>query len=110
MFVYIFKNFYTAWQVAQIDFSVKNQIEYSDRLLAQYLNKPYLYHLERNSSILLRNVTSIGNVVFVNILIPTLALFTEAITAFMIWILLIFIDPFAAIIVAGVMGGLYMLY
>ncbi len=106
MFVYIFKNFYTAWQTKmQIDFSVKNQIEYSDRLLAQYLNKPYLYHLERNSSILLRNVTSIGNVVFVNILIPTLALFTEAITAFMIWILLIFIDPFAAIIVAGVMGG-----
>lgn len=103
--IYFIKNAYMAWQVRlQINFSMKNQILYSKELLAQYLAKPYLFHLNNNSATLLRNVNSSGIVVFSNILINTLTLCTEIITALTIWVMLIIVDPFTAIVVAGVMG------
>ncbi|WP_331000445.1 ABC transporter ATP-binding protein [Pectinatus frisingensis] len=99
------KNAYIAWETKlQIDFSMKNQIYYSKKLLLEYLNKPYIYHLEHNSAILLRNVNSSGIIIFASIFVPTLALFTEIITAIIIWVMLIFVDSFTAVIVAGIMG------
>nr|WP_196600955.1 ABC transporter ATP-binding protein [Pectinatus frisingensis] len=103
--VYVLKNAYIAWETKlQIDFSMKNQIYYSKKLLLEYLNKPYIYHLEHNSAILLRNVNSSGIIIFASIFVPTLALFTEIITAIIIWVMLIFVDSFTAVIVAGIMG------
>jgi ATP-binding cassette, subfamily B, bacterial PglK len=103
--VYIIKNIYMAWQTKlQIDFAMKNQIYYAGQLLAGYLNKPYLYHLDHNSMTLLRNVNAGAGTVFTGILVPTLTLFTEIITALMIWSMLIAVDAFTAVIVAGVLG------
>lgn len=105
--LYILKNVYLAWQLRlQILFSMKNQIAFSKELMANYLAKPYLFHLNHNTAILLRNVNSSGIVIFSNILIPTFQLLTELITAVTIWLMLVVADPFTAIVVAGVMGGL----
>ena len=105
--LYILKNLYLAWQLRlQIDFSISNQIQFSMELMASYLSKPYLFHLHHNTAILLRNVNSGGVVIFSNILIPAFQLLTELVTALTIWGMLVFADPFTAIIVAGVMGGL----
>lgn len=102
---YIIKNLYMAWQVRlQIRFSMQNQIFCAGQLLAGYLNKPYLYHLDQNSATLLRNVNSGAIVTFSSILIPTFTLITEIITAVTIWAMLILVDPFTAIIVAGILG------
>jgi len=105
--LYVLKNLYLAWQLRlQINFSISNQIQFSKELMANYLAKPYLFHLNHNTAVLLRNVNSGGVVIFSNILIPTFQLLTEIITALTIWLMLIFADPFTAIVVAGVMGGL----
>lgn len=105
--LYILKNLYLAWQLRlQIDFSLSNQIHFSKELMANYLAKPYLFHLNHNTAVLLRNVNSSGVVIFSNILIPAFQLLTEIVTALTIWLVLIAADPFTAIIVAGVMGGM----
>jgi len=105
--LYTVKNLYLAWQLRlQIQFSISNQIQFSKEIMANYLAKPYLFHLNHNTAILLRNVNSGGVVIFSNILIPTFQLLTEIITALTIWGMLVFADPFTAIVVAGVMGGL----
>lgn len=103
--LYILKNLYMAWLTKlQINFSTQNQIVYAEGLLEGYLNKPYLYHLDQNSATLLRNVSSGPIVIFTGILIPTFTLLTEVITAVTIWSMLILVDAFTAIIVAGVLG------
>ena len=105
--LYILKNIYLAWQLRlQIDFSLSNQIHFSKELMANYLAKPYLFHLNHNTATLLRNVNNSGIAIFSNILIPAFQLLTEIVTALTIWLVLIAADPFTAIIVAGVMGGM----
>ena len=104
---YILKNVYLAWQLRlQINFSLSNQIHFSKELMANYLSKPYLFHLNHNTATLLRNVKDGGSVVFTNILVPTFQLLTELVTAFCIWLMLVVTDPFTALVVAGTMGGL----
>lgn len=104
--VYIIKNIYIAWQCRlQISFAVKNQIFYSKELLAEYLAKPYLFHINNNTATLIRNVNNGSMVTFSNILLPTFQLITELITAFVIWLMLVFVDPFTAIVAAGVLSA-----
>lgn len=109
--LYIVKNIYLAWQTKlQIDFSIQNQIYYSGQLLEEYFNKPYLYHLDHNTATLLRNVNAGGVVVFSHILVSTFTLLTEVVTATIIWLMLIMIDTYTAVIVAGFIGSiLYLL-
>lgn len=103
--IYILKNLYMVWQnKIQIDFILKNQIEYSRELMANYLQKPYTYHLNHNTATILRNINSSGIIIFSNILIPIFYLLTEIITVIMIWLMLIYIDAFTAIVVAGFLG------
>ena len=104
---YVLKNAYLAWQLRlQINFSLSNQIHFSRELMANYLSKPYLFHLNHNTATLLRNVKDGGSVIFTNILVPTFQLLTELVTAFCIWLMLVVTDSFTAIVVAGTMGGL----
>lgn len=105
--LYVLKNFYMAWQTKlQIDFSLRNQVEFSKELMTNYLTKPYVFHLNHNSATLLRNVNNAGIIIFANMLVPTFTLVTELITATTIWLMLVFVDTFTAIIVAGVMGAM----
>ncbi|MDO5380908.1 MAG: ABC transporter ATP-binding protein [Acidaminococcaceae bacterium] len=107
LILYFIKNIYLAWQnKLQIDFAIQNQIYYSKELLAEYLQKPYLYHLNHNTATLLRNVNAGGVVVFSYIMVSAFTLLTEIITAVTIWLLLVIIDAFTAVIVAGFIGNL----
>lgn len=105
--LYICKNIYLAWQIKmQVKFSIRNQIYYSSQLFAEYLNKPYLYHLDHNTATSLRNIsTGIGNI-FSIMLVSTFSLLTEVITAITIWMMLVMIDSYASIIVAGFIGSI----
>ena len=107
IFLYAIKNLYMAWQTKlQIDFSLRYQVYFSGQLMANYLSKPYMFHLNHNTATLLRNVNSGGQVAFSTILIPTFMLLTELITAGTIWLMLVFVDAFTAIVVAGLMAAL----
>ena len=105
IFLYAIKNLYMAWQTKlQIDFSLRYQVYFSGQLMANYLSKPYM--LNHNTATLLRNINSGGQVAFSTILIPTFMLLTELITAGTIWLMLVFVDAFTAIVVAGLMAAL----
>lgn len=105
--LYILKNIYLAWQSKlQIDFSTQNQIYYSRQLLSEYLNKPYLYHLNHNTAFLLRNVNEGIYIVFSVILVSVFTLLSEMITVITIWLMLAVIDAFTAIILAVFLGSI----
>jgi len=107
MLLYFLKNFYMVWQSKlQIDFTMKNQIYYSRQLMAEYLYKPYVYHLQQNSATLLRNVHTAGITIFTYIIFPVFLLLTEIITVIMIWLMLVWIDFFTAIVVLGFLAFL----
>ncbi len=102
MLLYFLKNSYMIWQSKlQIDFTMKNQIYYSKQLMAEYLYKPYVYHLQQNSATLLRNVNTGGITIFTYILFHVFLLLTEIITVIMIWLMLVWTDFFTATVVLG---------
>ncbi|EFR41822.1 ABC transporter, ATP-binding protein [Selenomonas sp. oral taxon 137 str. F0430] len=104
--LYGLKNIYLGWQLhLQMQFAFSNQIQFSKEIMANYLAKPYLFHLNHNTATLLRNVGGGGSAIFSNVLIPVLQLLTELVTIIVIWLMLVFMDPFTAIVVAGIMGG-----
>ena len=105
--LYLIKNAYMAWETKlQIDFSMRNQIKFSTELMNNYLCKGYLFHLDHNSATLLRNVNAGGQVIYSSMLIATFTLLTELITAFTIWLMLVVVDAFTAVVVAGIMGAM----
>ena len=100
--LYLLKNAYLTWQLRmQINFAIQNQILYASELFKSYLFKPYIFHVNQNTAILMRNVNSGAVVAFTAILIPTLQFLTEVVTGFVIWIMLVAVDPFTSVIVAG---------
>lgn len=103
--LYVLKNSYIAGEIyLQRSFAKKNQIIYSRELLATYLAKPYIFHVNNNTATLLRNVNAGALVVFNSLLMPVFSLLTELVTALAIWLMLVTVDPFTAIVVAGIMG------
>lgn len=102
MILYILKNIYIAWQSRmQINFVMDGQIIFAGELFKTYLSRPYIFHVNNNSAILTRNVGSGATAAFSGILIPALQLVTEVVAVFIIWIMLVIIDAFTAIVVAG---------
>lgn len=100
--LYLIKNVYLAWQLRmQINFAMQNQILYAAELFKSYLAKPYMFHVNHNTAILMRNVSGGATNAFSGILIPTLQFLTEVVTGCVIWIMLVAVDPFTAVIVAG---------
>ena len=105
--LYLIKNAYISWETKlQIDFSMHNQIKFSTEIMNNYLCKGYLFHLDHNSATLLRNVNAGGQIIYSVMLIATFTLLTELITAFTIWLMLVVVDAFTAVVVAGIMGAM----
>jgi len=79
------------------------------RLLQRYLNESYLFHLERNSAELLKNITTEVHRVVNGGIISAINLVSKGFTVFCILIFLILVDPFVAFVVGGVLGVSYAL-
>ena len=102
---YVFKNILVLVQAKiQISFSLRNQNDYSKRLYAYYMEKPYLYHLDTNIAVVSRNVMLGGVTVFTNILVPTLQIVTNLITILVIWFFILYMDWTIAIGIAFALG------
>lgn len=93
----------------QIKFSTNNQKDYCKRLYTYYMNKPYLFHVNTNISIINRNISSGASFVFSDILINTLGIITECITIVIIWVLVMIMDWLLAVIVAFILGPVIIL-
>lgn len=81
----------------------------SSRLIAQYLGQPYEWFLNKNSADLARTVLQEVNRLVGTSLIPALRMGMNAVSVVFITALLVFVDPVASLIAAGIIGGSYLM-
>lgn len=91
--LYLIKTIYMIWFIwRQQSFTYDLQAELSLRVFSGYLRQPYSYHLARNSSKLIQNSTIEVNQ-FVGLVQSLLMFVTEALVAFGLIGLLLFVEP-----------------
>ncbi|WP_346775378.1 ABC transporter ATP-binding protein [Bacillus sp. RO2] len=94
--VYIFKNAYLfLFNFVQYKVILSQQLKLSKRLFTEYLKKPYVFHLEQNSSTLLRNINEEIPKVFQGIVLSYFQIITEVLVIILILGLLLFSSPLA---------------
>jgi ATP-binding cassette, subfamily B, bacterial PglK len=81
----------------------------SERLLAQYLAKPYTFFLERNSSELGKNILAEVQQVVKGLLVPAMVLFANITVVTFILVFLLVLNPLRALAVAGILSSGYVL-
>ncbi len=102
----VLKNVVLAFNVYlrnHILFSIKTEL--TSRLFARYIGAPYAFHVERNSTELIKNVTSTVGVV-INALFQVSNLVTELVTVVVIGLLLMSVAPVQVIIAFAVLAVL----
>ncbi len=103
--IYMSKNLYIIFEVfIQRRLAMKYQVTFSREILSTYLAKPYTYHINHNTSLLLRNVNYGALYIFNNIFIQFCGMMVEVTTVIAILVMLIIIDPSTALAVAGIMS------
>lgn len=98
VFVYLFKNLflsYLAWQ--QNKFNTEVMVNLSRRLFTLYLRQPYAFHLQRNSSELIRNIVNEVGYYLNTGLNSGMIIITEGLVLIGIVILLIIMEPVGAL-------------
>jgi ABC-type multidrug transport system fused ATPase/permease subunit len=99
LIVIIFKTIYFVYLTwSQTRFVSKIQLSVSQRLYTAYLRQPYIFHLQHNSSILIRNVTT-EVYLLSTVLTAMTVMITELFILFGITILLFFAEPFGTLLV-----------
>jgi ATP-binding cassette subfamily C protein len=78
-------------------FIYESQVEIATELIERYLRAPFSFHLETNSSILIRTITEDVRIVFGFVLSPLMVLLTELLVVGAVGILLLLLDPVIAI-------------
>ncbi|ARU32300.1 ATPase [Sulfuriferula sp. AH1] len=103
--VYFIKTLFLAllaWKQTQFAFGMQAQL--SQRLFAIYLQQPYTFHLQRNSSQLIRNVTGEVTQLIDNAILPGMLLITESFVLSGLCVLLFIVEPIGALIVVNILG------
>lgn len=104
---YLFKNAFMIFLTRkQVKFSFDKQNSTAKLLLAYYLQQPYLFHLDRNSATLIRNITTSIHSIFAVLVVNIFMLITECFVVLMVWLMLVLVDAFTATVVAGILGSL----
>lgn len=92
---------YLAWRQAHFVFAIESGL--SRRLYAGYLRQPFTFHMQRNSAILIRNVTT-GVGQFAGAIMAANVLASELLVLGGIAALLIYAEPLGAALVGGALG------
>ena len=95
----------TQWLVTR--FSSMQQYHLSHRLMSDYLYRPYVFFLRRNSGDLAKTVLQETGQAISGALLPAMRLISYTLLACSIVFLLIFIEPLLALSVAIGLGSLY---
>ena len=91
------------------NFRLQIRTKYSTKLFSNYIFKPYIFHLSRNSAELLRNCTTVANG-FVNSITSILMLFMELIMLFGIIVFLTIYQPLGSVVLLVVFGAFGYIY
>lgn len=103
--IYAVKNVflgYVAWRQARFAYGVQAQV--SQRLFSAYLQRPYSFHLYRNSAQLIRNITK-EVAMFTDAMLGGLTVTTEMLVLAGISTLLIAIEPLGTLVAVGLLGS-----
>ena len=101
--IYVLKNAYlsfVAWFQAGYIYGLKAY--FSNALFERYLSETYEFHLQKNTSLLLRNITSEVQVLVGNVLNPIVLLITELTVFAGLAILLFIIEPIGSLILFSI--------
>jgi len=97
--IYTAKTLYlSVLSVRQSRFIYSVKADISQRLLKQYLGRPYEFHLNNNSSELVSNVVNESSQLAIRALIPSMLIITEFLVLIGIVAALFYIEPLGAII------------
>jgi ATP-binding cassette, subfamily B, bacterial PglK len=111
LIVYIVKNAYLVlFYYLQYKVILNQKIKLSRSLFNEYLTKPYIFHLERNSAELLRNINGEVPKVFDGILLSAFQLLTEILVVISILSLLITTAPIATITSVILLGASVLIF
>ena len=108
--IYLIKGLFLAFLAwRQLSFALDVRIRLSQRLLTLYLRQPYTFHLQRNSSELMRNVGGeIGMVA--GAIQHVMSLTTEVLVLSAVIALLLLVQPVGALVVVLVVGGVGLIF
>ena len=102
---YFIKTFYNLFVLsAQYKYSYLLLEKISNKLFSHYLKMPYSYHLNKNSALLIRNISEEVTLFIVTCLIPVISLISEGIMIFGILIFLVILEPLGALIVISILA------
>jgi ABC-type multidrug transport system fused ATPase/permease subunit len=96
---------FTTW--AMLRFAATRSYTLSRRLFTAYLHRPYEWFLNQHSADLGKSVLSEVQQVVVGALIPAMQIFSQAALAALLIALLMVVNPFLALTVTVILGGLY---
>ncbi|MFC4735421.1 ABC transporter ATP-binding protein [Bacillus daqingensis] len=103
--VFMLKNLYlTGYNYVQFRIILNQQVNISQKLLRSYLEKPYQFHIDKNSSELLRNINSEVPKLFQGVVLASMQLITELMVIFFILCLLLYTSSAATITAGAVLG------
>jgi len=93
LFFFIKNAYLTVMMDFQYKFIYSKQADFSRRLFEKYLEKPYLYFLQKNTAELQRNINSEVTNFFSFAILPMFTVISECIVVLLIGILLLIINP-----------------
>ncbi|MFE7060540.1 ABC transporter ATP-binding protein [Sutcliffiella sp. NPDC057660] len=103
--IFIVKNSYLLlFNYIQYRVILNQQVKLQSKLFKEYLTKPYTFHLDRNTSTLLRNVNGEVSRVFQGIVLSLFQLLTEILIIVFILVLLLFSAPLATLTASVLLG------
>ncbi|WP_100012060.1 ABC transporter ATP-binding protein [Lentibacillus sediminis] len=101
---FVMKNLYLLlFLYAQNRVILNQQVKLSRKMLKEYMIKPYTFHLQRNSSELLRNINKEVPKVFQGIIMAGFQLVTEILVIISILLLLVITAPLATLTAAVIL-------
>lgn len=98
---------FTTWRLMK--FSYQQGRKLSCELLTRYVQQPYVFFLNQNSSVLLNQIIAEVDRLVFGIFINVLQLLSKFFIILFIFTLLILVRPFLALSIMGILGGSYLL-
>jgi len=112
--IFIIKNLYLlCYFYFQARYIQGLRYQLSTKLMSSYMRAPYTFHLQKNSSQLLRNVAQEVNMMSNQALRPLLLFAKEAVMTFSVLFFLIIMEPLISLVVfvlLGITTGLFLRY
>ena len=103
--IYVIKNVFLAWSTwIQRGFLTRVSSRIAARILEVYIRQPYVFHLRKNSSMLIRN-TQDASILVAGGVEPVLTILTEGLIAAALFSVLVVVEPLGTICVVGMLLG-----